>query len=132
MGWDFHLAEPKEERSVSMLRMCLVALTSLLLVASGAWAEEYNAVKIAQATGTVVTLTWKDEKKKTKTAVVYVGKSTKGTDAAGKELQGQQLAKILKAGTMVDVTTEKVPATQVGLKIKGDVEVISEIKVVKK
>src|SRR5262245_30534960 len=115
MGRDFRVKEPKEERSVSMLRMCLVTLTGLMLVVGGAWAEEYNGVKIAQATGTVVTLSWKDDKKKTKTAVVYIGKSTKGTDAAGKELQGQQLAKILKVGTMVDVTTEKVPATQVGL-----------------
>jgi hypothetical protein len=104
----------------------LVAVTTLLLLAGASRAEEYKSAKITKATGTAVTLSWKEEQK-TKTAVVYVGKSTKGTDAAGKELKGQQLAKILKAGTLVDVTTEKVPATQVGLRFKGDVEVIKEM-----
>jgi hypothetical protein len=114
-----------------MLRSSFAAVTGLLLVGGASWAEEYKEAKITQASGTVVTLNWKEDKK-TKAAVVYVGKSTKGTDAAGKELQGQQLAKILRPGTVVDVTTEKVPAKQVGLRTPGDVEVITEIKVVKK
>jgi hypothetical protein len=103
----------------------------LMVAFCSAFAEEYKAVKIKKATDTGLILV-PDEKMPKKTVEVQFGKDTRFFDAEDNELKPAKGQKLFKGGKTADVTTEKVDAKKIlGQNAKGDIEVITTIKLAK-